>query len=174
MIYRYVLVRLFRVMLWLFASAWFQHIATFCQQELNGFQQAKTAIRINWPLFCPSVPSFVFAVICKCSFTAFMGFSLYHQERKLEFREKRPVYPSGYVNFTKGIFRPIIRLKLMGSWFPDRSANMYSVLSRENLTITVQCILHCLLWASPELTLWSFFKDCGRLRNYTSVQLQPL
>ena len=34
-------------MLKLFALAWSQHIATFCQQELNGFQQAKTAIRIN-------------------------------------------------------------------------------------------------------------------------------
>lgn len=34
------------------------------------------------------------------------------------------------------------RLKLMGSWFPERSANFYSVLSREHSTvnITILCI----------------------------------
>ena len=46
------------------------------------------------------------------------------------------------MNFTKVIFRPVKRLKLIGSWVPERTANFYSVLSRENstLTITIFCI----------------------------------
>ena len=46
------------------------------------------------------------------------------------------------MNFTKAIFRPIKRLKLIGIWFPERTANVYSVLSRENSTvaITIFCI----------------------------------
>ena len=43
-----------------------------------------------------------------------------------------PVYPLGYTNFTKAIFRPIKRLKLIVRWFPERSANFYLVLSRKN------------------------------------------
>ena len=39
---------------------------------------------------------------------------------------KRPVQSLGYVNFTKVIFRPIKRLKFIGSWFPDTSAKFYS------------------------------------------------
>lgn len=62
----------------------------------------------------------------------FHGFFFISRREKIGLREKRPVYPSGYVDFTKGIFRPIIRLKLMGSWFQERSANFNSVLSREN------------------------------------------
>ena len=38
----------------------------------------------------------------------------------------------GYLNFTEHIFKPIKRLKFIGSWFPERSANFYSVLSRES------------------------------------------
>ena len=37
-----------------------------------------------------------------------------------------------YVNFTKVIFRPIERLKIIGSWFAERSANFYSMVSRKN------------------------------------------
>ena len=36
------------------------------------------------------------------------------------------------MNFTEHIFRPIKRLKFIGRWFPERSANFYSVLSRES------------------------------------------
>ena len=115
--------------------------------------------------------SFVFAVICKCSFTAFMGFSLYHQEvsprEKIGLREKRPVYPSGYVNFTKGIFRPIIRLKLMGSWFPERSANFNSVLSRENYRTLSS------LGVSPlQYSAWfSLRQSCVALLTFQTIKL---
>ena len=53
-------------------------------------------------------------------------------------RVQRPVSPLGYLNFTKVIFRPIKRLKLIRSWFLERSANLYSVLSRENSTSPLQ------------------------------------
>ena len=36
------------------------------------------------------------------------------------------------MNFNKVIFRPIELLKLIGSWFPERAAKIYSVLSRVN------------------------------------------
>ena len=45
--------------------------------------------------------------------------------------------PSKYVNFIKPIFRPMKRLKVMGSWSPERSSNVYSVLSRENSTANI-------------------------------------
>ena len=35
------------------------------------------------------------------------------------------------MNFTKVIFRPIKRLKLIRNWCPERSAKFYSTLSRE-------------------------------------------
>ena len=35
------------------------------------------------------------------------------------------------MNFAEVIFRPIKRLKLIGNWFPERSASLYFVLSRE-------------------------------------------
>ena len=35
------------------------------------------------------------------------------------------------------IFRPIWSLKLIGSWFPERSANLNSVLSRRNQTVAI-------------------------------------
>ena len=38
----------------------------------------------------------------------------------------------GYVNTTKVLFRPIKRLKLIGTQFPERSANFYSLFSSEN------------------------------------------
>ena len=44
-------------------------------------------------------------------------------------RGKRPDLYLGYVNLTKVIFRPVKRLKLIGSLFRERSANYYSVLS---------------------------------------------
>ena len=37
-----------------------------------------------------------------------------------------------YMNFTEVIFRPIKRLELVGSWFPESSADFYSVLSKED------------------------------------------
>ena len=46
-------------------------------------------------------------------------------------RKKHRVQPLGYVNFTKVIFRPIKRLKLIRNWCPERSAKFYSTLSRE-------------------------------------------
>ena len=45
----------------------------------------------------------------------------------MEQREKRPVYLLWYVNFIKVIFRQLKRFKLIRSWFPERSANFYSV-----------------------------------------------
>ena len=36
------------------------------------------------------------------------------------------------VNFNRVIFRPIELFKLIGSWFPERAAKIYSVLSRVN------------------------------------------
>ena len=56
------------------------------------------------------------------------------QERIIGQRKKRPVYPLGYVNFTKFIYFYFLikRLKLIGSWFPERFAKFYLVLSREN------------------------------------------
>ena len=38
-------------------------------------------------------------------------------------RKKHRVQPLGYVNFTKVIFRPIKRLKLIRNWCPGRSLN---------------------------------------------------
>ena len=38
----------------------------------------------------------------------------------------------GYVNTTKVLFRPIKRLKVIGTQFPESSANFYSVFSSEN------------------------------------------
>ena len=61
----------------------------------------------------------------------------YGQERIMAQRRRRPVKPLGYVNFFKLIFRPIECLKLIGSWLPERSANSYSVLSKENLTVAI-------------------------------------
>jgi len=58
-------------------------------------------------------------------------------------RVKRPVKPLGYANFTKVIFRPIERLKFIGSWFPEKSSKFYSVLSRENNALS------CSLGVSP-------------------------
>ena len=50
-------------------------------------------------------------------------------------REKSPVLPLTYVNFTKVTFGPILKsMKLIGSLFLERSKNFYSVLSRENST----------------------------------------
>ena len=48
------------------------------------------------------------------------------------------------VNVTKVILRSIKCLKLTESWFLERSANFYSVLSGENLTvaITIFCIVY--------------------------------
>ena len=46
-------------------------------------------------------------------------------------RKKHRVQPLGQVNFTKVIFRPIKRLKLIINWCPERSAKFYSTLSRE-------------------------------------------
>ena len=43
----------------------------------------------------------------------------------------------GYVKVTKVISRPTKRLKLMESWFPERSANFYSVLLTENLSVAI-------------------------------------
>ena len=56
-----------------------------------------------------------------------------------------------YVNFTKVIFRPIKCLKLIGSWFLERSTNFSSVVSGENNGICSFGLLplqylHCLLW----------------------------
>ena len=46
-------------------------------------------------------------------------------------KKHRVMQPLGYVNFTKVIFRPIKRLKLIRNWCPERSAKFYSTLSRE-------------------------------------------
>ena len=63
-------------------------------------------------------------------------------ERKIGQRGKRPVKPLGPVNFTKVIFRPISKhLKLTESYFPERSKNFYSVLSRENSTVVITIFL---------------------------------
>ena len=55
---------------------------------------------------------------------------------------KCPIKPLGCVNVTKVTFRKIKRLELIGSWFPERSANFSSVLSRQHSTvnITILCI----------------------------------
>ena len=47
--------------------------------------------------------------------------SLFQERIKVQ-RVKRSVQSLGYVNFIKVIFRPIKPLKLIGSWFPERSA----------------------------------------------------
>ena len=62
-------------------------------------------------------------------------------------RERSCSVDLGNENFTKAIFRPIERLILIGSQFPERFANFSSVLSRENSTvvITIYCIVHCFL-----------------------------
>ena len=48
--------------------------------------------------------------------------------------KKENAYSNRCVNFTKIIFSPIKRLKLTGSWFSERSANVYSALS---ISITI-------------------------------------
>ena len=57
------------------------------------------------------------------------------QKKMVAQRGKRIFKPQRFLNFTKVIFRPISQLKLIGSWFVERSANCYSVLLRENLTV---------------------------------------
>ena len=65
------------------------------------------------------------------------------RKREISFRElwdregNTQPSPSKYVNFIKPIFRPIKRLKVIGSWSPERSSNVYSVLSREKSTATI-------------------------------------
>ena len=54
------------------------------------------------------------------------------RERIMDQRGKRPVQSLGYVNFIKVIFRPIKRLKLIGSWFPERSTNLFFNVWRKN------------------------------------------
>ena len=44
--------------------------------------------------------------------------------------KETPSLALGICEFTKVIFRSIKSLKLIGSWFPERPANFYSVLSR--------------------------------------------
>ena len=58
-------------------------------------------------------------------------------------RHKHPVAPWRYVNFTNVIFRPIKRLKLFGNWFPERSVNLYLVLSREKRIMGHYVVLVC-------------------------------
>ena len=60
---------------------------------------------------------------------AFVLFYFTKRWRIIGWRGKRPDLYLGYVNLTKVIFRPVKRLKLIGSLFRERSANWYSVLS---------------------------------------------
>ena len=55
---------------------------------------------------------------------------------------KCPIKPLGCVNVTKVTLRKIKCLKLIGSWFPERSANFYSVLSRQHSTVKHYNTLH--------------------------------
>ena len=59
----------------------------------------------------------------------FILFYFSKRSRVIEWRGKRPDLYLGYVNLTKVIFRPVKRLKLIGNWFREMSANVYSVLS---------------------------------------------
>ena len=47
------------------------------------------------------------------------------------------------MNYTKVIFRPINHLKLIKSWFSEKSPNVYLVSSREKsiVTITIFCVV---------------------------------
>ena len=56
----------------------------------------------------------------------------------------------------------------MSSWFLERSANFYSVLSRENSTVTIR--IFCIVFFEAVVHgLEDIFKQsikmCGRLRN---------
>ena len=53
-------------------------------------------------------------------------------QKRISPEGKALVQPLGFVNFNKVIFRPIELLKLIGSWFSERAAKIYSVLSRVN------------------------------------------
>ena len=77
-------------------------------------------------------------------------------------RRKRAVLPLGYMNFNKFIFRQVNRLKLIGSWFRERSANFKSVFSGENkgtfCSVGVSPLqysaLFALSWGSRAWTWW--------------------
>ena len=110
------------------------------------------------------------------------------QERIIGQRKKRPVYPLGYVNFTKFIYFYFLikRLKLIGSWFPERSAKIYLVCGQERIRghyALLMCryynILQCLLWGSRACTWWRFklsIKMCGhpRMKDFTQYPGQRL
>ena len=66
-------------------------------------------------------------------------------------RVKRSLYPLGDVDLTKVIFRPVKRLKLIESWFPERFTNFIQCCKERILghyALLAYChynILHCLL-----------------------------
>ena len=74
------------------------------------------------------------------------------------------------MKFTKVIFRPIIRLKLIGRRFPKRSSNFYSVLSWENTSVAFTIFgIVCFEAFARRLDDVSN-NPCGRLGNQTPGQ----
>ena len=67
------------------------------------------------------------------------------QDRKLGQGRKHPVWPLGYVNFTKDIFRPITRLNSSKAGFPEGSGNFYSVLPSMTSIVATTILLIFLL-----------------------------
>lgn len=90
----------------------------------------------------------------------FSVYSLYTtSQSKIEYgkkwdREEKhtgPVYSLGYVNFTEVFFfffqtnNFIEHLRLIESWFPDRSASFLLSVVKRNLTVTITIFCRCLL-----------------------------
>ena len=67
------------------------------------------------------------------------------QERIMGQIGKRPVKPLEYVNFTRVIFRPIKRLKSIGSCFPERSIKLSFAVVKREFNSRHYNILYCLL-----------------------------
>ena len=89
-------------------------------------------------------------------------------------RKNSVVLTPNMVALSRGCKPRIKRLKFIGIWFPERSANFCSVLSGENSTvaITIFCIVCFDRWGRRAWTWWRFkqsYEMCGRLRNQTSV-----
>ena len=57
-----------------------------------------------------------------------------NQEKIID-REGNAQFSGPFYVISLKIFLDQNRLKLIGSWFPERSANVYSVLSRENSAV---------------------------------------
>ena len=68
---------------------------------------------------------------------------------------KCPVWPLGYGNVTKVTLTKTKCLKLIRSWFPERSANFYSVSSRQHSTVSISifCIF-ALRWSGMDLIMF--------------------